>query len=168
VLHNPLPGWMGHARPFDFELAYEPAPGMQAFVTSSPSVIALAAMEGALSVWDHLELTDVRTKSLALTDLFIALVETRLPGVFELVTPREHTLRGSQVSLRHVDGYAIVQALIDGNVIGDFRAPDICRFGFAPLYVRFVDVFDAVERLVHVMTSESYREARFAARRAVT
>ena len=168
TLQNPLPGWMGHARPFDFELEYEPAPGMQAFVTSSPSVIALAAMEGALSVWDHVEMRDVRAKSLAMTDLFIALVEDRLPGAFELVTPREHARRGSQVSLRHHNGYAVIQALIERGVIGDFRAPDICRFGFAPLYLRYVDVFDAVEHLAHVITHETFRDVRFAVRHAVT
>jgi kynureninase len=168
ILENPFPGWMGHARPFDFELAYEPAEGMQAFVTSSPSIIALAAMEGALSVWDRASMDQVRTKSLAMTDLFIALVEKRLPGVFELVTPREHAKRGSQVALRHADGYAVIQSLIERGVIGDFRAPDICRFGFAPLYLRYVDVFDAVEHIAQVMTSETFLDPRFAVRNAVT
>ena len=168
ILENPFPGWMGHARPFDFELAYEPAKGMQAFVTSSPSIIALAAMEGALSVWDRASMEQVRTKSLAMTDLFIALVEERLPGVFELVTPREHAQRASQVALRHADGYAVIQSLIERGVIGDFRAPDICRFGFAPLYLRYVDVFDAVEHIAQVMTSESFLDPRFAVRNAVT
>lgn len=168
VLENPFPGWMGHARPFDFELAYEPAKGMQAFVTSSPSIIALAAMEGALSVWDQASIEQVRTKSLAMTDLFIALVEERLPGVFELVTPREHAKRGSQVALRHADGYAVIQALVERGVIGDFRAPDICRFGFAPLYLRYVDVHDAVEHIAQVMISEVFLDPRFAVRNAVT
>ena len=167
-LRNPLPGWLGHARPFDFELSYEPAEGMQAFVTSSPSILALAALDGALDIWDRASITQVRTKSLALTDLFIQLVEERLPGVFDLVTPLDHVKRGSQVSLRHPDGYAIIQALIEVGVIGDFRAPDICRFGFAPLYVRFVDVYDAVDRLTSVMTSEAFRDPRFAVRHAVT
>jgi len=168
ILENPFPGWMGHARPFDFELAYEPAKGMQAFVTSSPSIIALAAMEGALSVWDRASMEQVRAKSLAMTDLFIALVEERLPGVFELVTPREHARRASQVALRHADGYAVMQSLIERGVIGDFRAPDICRFGFAPLYLRYVDVFDAVEHIAQVMTSKSFLDPRFAVRNAVT
>lgn len=168
VLENPFPGWMGHARPFDFELAYEPAKGMQAFVTSSPSIIALAAMEGALGVWDQASIEQVRTKSLAMTDLFIALVEERLPGVFELVTPREHAKRGSQVALRHADGYAVIQALVERGVIGDFRAPDICRFGFAPLYLRYVDVHDAVEHIAQVMISEVFLDPRFAVRNAVT
>jgi len=168
VLRNPLPGWLGHARPFAFELAYEPADGVQAFVTSSPSIVALAALDGALDIWDRTSMTEVRSKSLAMTDLFIQLVEDRLPGVFEVVTPREHHKRGSQVALRHTEGYAIIQSLIENGVIGDFRAPDICRFGFTPLYLRFVDVFDAVERIVGVMDAESFRDPRFMVRNAVT
>ena len=168
VLENPLPGWLGHARPFDFELEYEPAKGMQAFVTSSPSIIALAALDGALDVWDHVTMTQVRTKSLALTDLFMALVGEQLPGVFGIATPTEHERRGSQVSLRHVDSYGIVQALIERGVIGDFRDPDLCRFGFAPLYVRYVDAYDAVAHLVEVMASGSFRDERFAIRSRVT
>ena len=167
-LRNPLPGWLGHARPFDFELTYEPAEGMQAFVTSSPSIVALAALDGALDIWDQTSMDEVRAKSLALTDLFIQLVDERLPGVFDLVTPLEHARRGSQVALRHPEGYGIIQALIEARVIGDFRAPDICRFGFTPLYLRFVDVYDAVERIVGVMESESFRDPRFAVRNAVT
>jgi kynureninase len=168
VLENPLPGWLGHARPFDFELAYEPAQGMQAFVTSSPSIIALAALDGALDVWDHATMSQVRTKSLALTDLFIQLVHERLPGQFDVVTPLDHALCGSQLSLRHSDGDAIIQALIEIGVIGDFRAPDICRFGFTPLYVRYVDVYEAVDRMVEVMAGGSFRDPRFAVRNAVT
>ena len=168
VLENPLPGWLGHARPFDFELEYEPAAGMQAFVTSSPSIIALASLDGALDVWDRVSIHQARTKSLALTDLFIELVEERLPGVFNLVTPREHERRGSQVALAHDDGYGIVQALIERGVVCDFRAPDICRFGFAPLYIRFVDVYDAVEILVEVMEGATYRDDRYSVRNPVT
>ena len=110
----------------------------------------------------------VRTKSLALTDLFIDLIEERLPGVFEVVTPREHAKRGSQVALRHDHGYGVIQALIDRGVIGDFRAPDICRFGFTPLYLRFVDVFDAVEHIAEVIDDASYLDERYAVRSAVT
>lgn len=168
LLRNPLPGWLGHARPFDFELDYDAAPGMQAFVTSSPSIVALAALDGALDVFDDASMSELRAKSLALTDLFIDLVEARLPGVFEVVTPREHHRRGSQVALRHRDGYGIIQALIERGVIGDFRDPDICRFGFAPLYVRYVDVFDAVEHLVQVMERAEYAAERFSKRNPVT
>lgn len=168
ALENPLPGWLGHARPFDFELDYEPAPGMQAFVTSSPSILALASLEGALEVFERISMDQVRSKSLALTDLFIALVEERLGGLFDIVTPRDHARRASQVALRHDEAYAIIQSLIDRNVIGDFRAPDICRFGFTPLYLRYVDVYDAVEHLSRVMRSESYLDPRFSVRKSVT
>ena len=168
TLKNPFPGWLGHARPFDFERTYEPAQGMQAFVTSSPSIVALAALDGALDVWDQVTVAQVRTKSLAMTDLFMALVEERLSGVLEIVTPRDHSVRGSQVALRHAQAYAIIQALIERKVIGDFRDPDICRFGFTPLYLRFVDVFDAVEHLVEVMATEAYRNPCSGVRKAVT
>jgi kynureninase len=167
-LRNPLPGWLGHARPFDFELTYEAADGMQAFVTSSPSIVALAALDGALDIWDRTTIAEVRAKSLAMTDLFLQLVEERLPGVFDVATPLEHVKRGSQVALRHPEAYGIIQALIENRVIGDFRAPDICRFGFTPLYLRFVEVFDAVERIVGVMESGSFRDSRFTVRNAVT
>jgi kynureninase len=113
-------------------------------------------------------MSQVRAKSLALTDLFIQLVDERLPGQFDVVTPLDHALRGSQVSLRHSDGYAIIQALIESGVIGDFRAPDICRFGFTPLYVRYIDVYEAVDRMVEVMAVGSFRDPRFAVRHAVT
>jgi kynureninase len=168
TLKNPFPGWLGHARPFDFERTYEPAQGIQAFVTSSPSIVALAALDGALDVWDQVTVAQVRTKSLAMTDLFMALVEERLSGVLEIVTPRDHSVRGSQVALRHAQAYAIIQALIERKVIGDFRDPDICRFGFTPLYLRFVDVFDAVEHLVEVMATEAYRNPCFGVRKSVT
>ena len=110
----------------------------------------------------------LRSKSLALTDLFITLVEERLEGQFEVVTPRDHARRGSQVSLRHGESYGIIQALIARGVTGDFRDPDIARFGFAPLYLRFVDVYDAVDHLVEVMANAEYRHESFTHRNPVT
>ena len=168
LIENPLPGWLGHARPFDFERGYVAAPGVQAFVTSSPSVIALSALDGALDAFAGVSMDDVRVKSLALTDLFIELVEARLPGAFTLVTPRDHARRGSQVALRHDDAYGIIQALIARGVIGDFRAPDVCRFGFTPLYLRFVDVYDAVTHLVEVLEGAEHRDPAYATRNPVT
>jgi kynureninase len=168
ILENPLPGWHGHARPFDFDLDFEPAKGMQAYATSSPPIVAFAALDGALDVWDHVNIHQVRAKSLAMTDLFMSLVAERLNGIFDIVTPTDHTKRGSQVALRHDEAYGIIQALIERNVIGDFRDPDICRFGFTPLYLRFVDVYDAVEHLVGVMKAEEFRDLRFAERKNVT
>ena len=165
---NPLPGWLGHARPFDFESAFTPAPGIRGLVTSTPSILALAALDGALDVFDGVDLAAVRAKSLALTDLFITLVEERLAGALSLVTPRDHARRGSQVAWRHPAAFGIVQALIARGVVGDFRAPDIARFGFAPLYVRFVDVLDAVEHLAAVLEGGEHLDARYATRPAVT
>lgn len=165
---NPLPGWLGHARPFDFELDYESAQGMRKFVTSSPSIIALASLDGSLDVWDKAPMDQVRKKSLGLTDLFIDLVEERLPGEFRVVTPREHAKRGSQVALAHPEAYGVVQALIERRVIGDFREPDICRFGFTPLYLRYADVYDAVERLVDVIQTKAHLDAKFQTRNPVT
>ncbi len=168
VVRNPLPGWLGHARPFDFEMTFEPAKGVRSFLTSSPSILGLAALDGALDVFDRTSMAELREKSLGLTDLFIELVESRLPEVFEVVTPREHDRRGSQVALRHDEAYGIVQAMIANGVIGDFRDPDIARFGFTPLYLRYVDVFDAVERLVEVMGSRTYEVSAYRVRNAVT
>ncbi len=168
AIKNPLPGWLGHARPFDFEPSYEPAAGVRAFVTSSPSIVALAALDGALNVFDRASMEQIRRKSLALTDLFIELVETNLPGVFEIITPRDHARRGSQVSMSHPDAYGIVQSMIARGVIGDFRAPDVARFGFTPLYLRFADVHDAVDVLVDVMSSRAYLEPAFSVRKSVT
>jgi kynureninase len=168
VVKNPLPGWLGHARPFDFEMTYEAAKGIRSFVTSSPSIVGMAALDGALDVFDRTSVAELRQKSLALTDLFIELVESRLPGVFEIATPREHDRRGSQVALRHPEAYGIVQAMIAKGVIGDFRDPDIARFGFTPLYLRYADVYDAVEQLVGVMESHAYEDPAYRVRNAVT
>ena len=130
----------------------------------------MAALESGVDTVTSASMDAIRAKSIALTNLFIELVEDRLSGQgFTLVTPRDAGQRGSQVSFAHsADGYAIMQALIARGVIGDFRAPDILRFGFTPLYTRFVDVWDAVDRLSQVMTSGEWRDARFKVRAAVT
>lgn len=167
-VNNPLPGWLGHARPFDFEITYEATQGIRKFVTSSPSILALAALDGALEVFEKTTMAEVRKKSLALTDLFIKLVEERLPGQFNVVTPRDHAKRGSQVALAHPEAYGIVQALIKRGVTGDFRAPDIARFGFTPLYLRYVDVYDSVEHLVQIMEYSEHQADEFKVRNAVT
>ena len=171
---QPLSGWLGHSAPFAFATDYDPAPGMMRFICGTPPILSMAALECGvdtlLAAGPHGGMHAIRGKSLALTDLFIALVEERCAKHrFGIVTPREHAQRGSQVSLSHPeDGYAIMQALIARGVIGDFRPPDILRFGFTPLYTRFVDVFDAVEYLVQVMTSGEWKDARFSVRAAVT
>jgi kynureninase len=171
---QPLSGWLGHAAPFEFTPDYRPAGGVARFICGTPSPIALAVLEcgvdTVLAAGPLGGMAALRAKSLALTDLFIALVEQRCGGRgFELQTPREPALRGSQVSLWREEGaYAIVQALIARGVVGDFRAPGILRFGFTPLYVRFVDVWEAVEHLLQVLQTGEWREARFNQRAAVT
>ena len=171
-LEQPITGWWGHARPFDMVLDYEPAPGVTRMTVGTPPVLALSALETALEVFEGVTMADLRAASLSLTDLFIALVDERLPGVaeggFEVVTPRDHARRGSQVALRHPDAYGIVQALIARGVVGDFRSPDIVRFGFAPLYVTHADVFDAVEHLVGVLEKGEHLEPAYASRNPVT
>ena len=165
---QPITGWFGHRSPFAMARDYERMDGIGAFASGTPPVLALSALEAALEAFDDMSVADLRTRSLALTDLFISLVEERLPGVFEIVTPREHERRGSQVSLRHDAAYGVVQALIAREVIGDFRDPDIARFGFAPLYNTLDDVRVAVERLDAVMANEEHLDPAYAERNAVT
>ncbi|MFJ5117868.1 MULTISPECIES: kynureninase [unclassified Kitasatospora] len=163
---QPLSGWFGHARPFAFEPGYDARAGIGRFLTSSPSLLGQAALEASLDVWERADLGAVRAKSLALTDLFVALVEG-LDGI-EVATPREHARRGSQIALRHADGYPVVQALIARGVIGDFRAPDLMRFGFTPLYLTYTDVWDAARHLAGVLESGEWRQERFGRRGEVT
>ncbi len=167
-LDQPLSGWMGHARPFDMELGYEPVAGVGRLASGTPPVLALSALEAALGVFDGVDPAELRAASLSLTDYFIELVDVRLGGALEVVTPREHARRGSQVSLRHPDAYGIVQALVARRVVGDFRTPDVARFGFAPLYVTHADVYDAVDHLVAVMAEEEFRRPEYATRNVVT
>ncbi|MCW2848329.1 MAG: kynureninase [Marmoricola sp.] len=165
---QPITGWFGHATPFAMARDYEPVPGVGRFASGTPPVLALSALEAALEAFDGVSLASLRDRSLELTDLFIALVEERLPGVFEIATPREHERRGSQVSLRHPSAYGVVQALIARDVIGDFRDPDIARFGFAPLYNTTDDVRTAVERLAAVIANAEHADPAYASRNAVT
>ena len=171
---QPLSGWLGHAAPFDFAADYRPAAGITRYVCGTPPVLSLAALECGLDSVLAAEpfggMQALRDKSLALSGLFAQLVEARCAGHgLTLASPRDDALRGSQVCFAHeTAGYAIVQALIARGVIGDFRAPDILRFGFTPLYVRFVDVWDAVEHLAQVLHSGEWKQARFGQRSAVT
>jgi kynureninase len=165
-LRLPLTGWLGHAEPFAFESGYRPASGIARAVVGTPPILSLAALEMGIDVALEAPMQLVRAKSLRLAEMFIALME-REAG-FRLLTPREPTARGSQVAFAHSDGYAIMQALIERGVIGDFRAPDVLRFGLAPLYVRYVDVWDAVATLHDVMRTGAWRDARFQQRRNVT
>ncbi|MDX6748848.1 kynureninase [Geminicoccaceae bacterium 1502E] len=169
VARQPLAGWMGHARPFAFDWHYEPAPGIDRFLAGTPPILSLAALAKGVALMAEADMAALRRKSLAMGELLIALFEERLAGHgFELASPREAERRGSQVSLAHEHGYPVMQALIARSVIGDFRAPDLLRFGFAPLYNRHMDVWRAVETLEAVMREESWKDPRFAERAAVT
>jgi kynureninase len=167
-LEQPVPGWMGHARPFDMTPDYQPAAGVARMASGTPPVLALSALDVALEVFDGLSTDLVREASVSLTDYFIALVDERLGAQVEVVTPRAPARRGSQVSLRHAEAYGVVQALIARGVVGDFRTPDVARFGFAPLYVTHTDVYDAVEHLVAVLTHKEFARPEYATRNAVT
>lgn len=164
---QPITGWIGHARPFAMARDYEPAPGIGSWASGTPPVLALSALEAALTAFDGVDSDRLRAASLSLTDFFIELLDRRLPQL-QLVTPRRHQERGSQVSFRHPQAYGIVQALIARGVIGDFRDPDIARFGFAPLYVRHVDVLTAVEELEAVLAAGEFDDPAYADRNPVT
>jgi kynureninase len=160
---QPLTGWFGHADPFAFDPRYAPAEGIGRFLVGTPPLLSFAGLQAALETWEKVDLGELRAKSGSLTALFIDL----LPDL-DLATPEEPDTRGSQVSFRHPDGYPIVQALIDRGVIGDFRAPDIMRFGFAPLYLSHTDVWAAATALKDILATESWRDLRYTTRAAVT
>ncbi|WP_300552459.1 kynureninase [Maricaulis sp.] len=162
-----LSGWLGHKAPFAFSDHYEAGHGIDRFQCGTPGILGMAALEVGLDLMLHADMQAIRSKSQALGDLFIERVEARCPQ-FELVSPRDCTGRGSQVSIAHKEGYAIMQALIDRGVIGDFRAPDILRFGFTPLYTRFRDAADAVDILADIMAQDSWTAPQYAVRGAVT
>jgi kynureninase len=159
----PLTGWHGHADPFGLEPHYAPADGITRGRIGTPAVLGMLALEAALDVWDGVGLAAVRAKSLALTDLVIGYAERHLAGFgVEPVTPREHERRGSQVALRMPHAYEVTQALIARGVVGDFRAPDLLRLGFAPLYLSFAEVWGAMELLGDVLASAAYRDPAYA------
>jgi kynureninase len=161
---NVLSGWYGHAEPFAFETGFRPAEGVGRFAVSTPHVLSFAALEAALDVWERVPMDQVRAKSMALTSLFVDLVGDAL----KLASPADAESRGSQICFHHPDGYPIMRALIDRGVHGDFRAPDILRFGFAPLYIGYADVYDAAATLLEVLDKELWREEKYAQRLAVT
>jgi len=166
---QPLYGWLGHAAPFEFAASYRPAAGIRQYVVGSPPILALAALEEGVDLLLQVDLAQLRAKSVALTDAFIARVEARCEGLgLVLATPRDPARRGSQVSFAHEHGYALMQALIARGVVGDFRAPDLIRFGFTPLYIRHVDVWDAAEILREVLVTGEWRRPEFQNRAAVT
>ena len=167
-LRNPLQGWMGHAAPFAFVDDYQPARGILKFLTGTPSILSLAALEAGLDTFEGIAMRDLQSKSGKLSQLFIDEVEARCGDEVRLASPRDPAQRGSHVVFAHPEGYAVMQALIARGVIGDFRAPDLMRFGFAPLYNRFADMVRAAEILAEILASREWDQPRFKAKAKVT
>jgi kynureninase len=170
---------MGHEAPFAFDLDYRPGLGIERMRCGTPPVIALTALDAALDVWDDVSMDDIRAASIGLIDLFIREVEGRCPDLklasprngvsdLKLASPRNGVRRGSQVSFRHEQGYAIMQALIARGVIGDFRAPDSIRFGFTPLYLGEAEVLGAVDILEDIMTRRLWDQPEYRRKALVT
>ena len=157
---QPLSGWWGHAAPFAFDRDFRPDAGIKRFLCGTQPIISMRGVDAALDAMEGVEVAALRSKSLALTELFIARISTLLPGL-DIVTPRQPALRGSQIGIAFDRGYAVVQAMIERGVIGDFRAPNLMRFGFAPLYLKFAEVWDAAEILGECIDAEVWREPRF-------
>ena len=166
---QPLAGWLGHHAPFEFAAEYRPAASIDRFAVGTPSIVALSALEVGIDTVLSAGIDALRVKSIALTNLFIEMVEKRCTALgLSLASPRSSSLRGSQVCFSHPHAYAVMQALIQRGVIGDFRAPDIVRFGFAPLYVSYADVWDAGEALHQVLAEREWQRTEFQTREAVT
>lgn len=162
-----LAGWLGHAAPFDFDTAYRPADAVRRLRVGTPPVLQMAALDAAMDVWDIASIHDVRARALELSERLIAGVEAACPGL-ALASPREGARRGSQVSFRHPRGYAVMQALIARGVVGDFRAPDILRFGITPLYLGEAEIDRCVATLAEVLDRRLWDDPAYAARAAVT
>jgi len=167
-LQNPLQGWMGHAEPFAFVDDYRPAKGILKFLTGTPSILALAALDAGLRSFDGIAMRDLAAKSRSLSKLFVFEVEARCGGEVRLESPRDPAQRGSHVVFGHPEGYAVMQALIARGVIGDFRAPDLMRFGFAPLYNSHVEMVHAAEILEKILATREWDQPRFRQRAKVT
>jgi kynureninase len=166
---QPLTGWWSHAAPFAFEQDYRPAPGIAQMLSGTQPVLSMAVAEAGIDIAVRAPIDAVREKSSRLGDLFLTLVEASCGGHgLQIACPREARQRGSQVSLRHPAAYAIMRALIDRGVVGDFRAPDVLRFGLTPLYLRYADVHRAVAVLEEIITTEAWRRPEYAQRLAVT
>ncbi|MGI9374313.1 MAG: kynureninase [Hyphomicrobiales bacterium] len=162
-----LSGWMGHEQPFAFDLDYTPAKGIARMRVGTPPVIALSALEASLDIWESVDMAAVWARSRGLSELFIEQVEAKCPQL-KLFSPRNPNARGSQISFCFEDGYAVMQALIADNVIGDFRQPDVLRFGFTPLYIDEDDIVEAVARLHNILDKRLWDTPEFKAMKAVT
>ena len=168
-IDQPLTGWFGHAEPFRFDDGYRRAEGIRHMLCSTPQMLSMAAFEKALDAFAGVSMTEVEHKGRALGELMIELYDERLAALgCGLATLRDGARRGNHVSFTNRSGYAVMQALIQRGVIGDFRAPDVMRFGFGPLYVRFVDIYDAVSAIGDILESGAYNDEAVGERQAVT
>ena len=166
---QPLTGWMGHIQPFEFVVNYQPANDICKYICGTPPIIAYKAIESGLTVFEQVSMNVVREKSIKLSEMFIQLMQQEcIKFGFELFSPRNAEQRGSQVSFTHGNGFSIMQTLISHSVVGDFRQPNILRFGFSPLYMRFEDVWDAVICLREIMQTKEWQSEQFNKRGYVT
>jgi kynureninase len=169
IASPPLTGWFGHAEPFAFEQSFRPAAGISRAAVGTPPILSLAALEVGVDLMLEAPMDELRRKSLSLTGLFAQLIEQQAAAFgFEIMSPRADEARGSQVCLRHEAAWPIMQALIEAGIIGDFRAPDILRFGFAPLYIGYADAWDAVDALQRIMELALWRAPKYQVKAAVT
>jgi kynureninase len=166
---QPVQGWMGHQAPFAFSPDYQPAEGITRFLTGTPPILSMAALDAALELFADVSMEALRDKSIQLSECFLALLAQHadLAGL-QLLSPRQASRRGSQLAFAHPEAYGISRALADAGVLVDFRSPDVLRFGFAPLFLRFQDIQQAVEKLASIMATGQYRQARYQHRQKVT
>jgi kynureninase len=166
-LVSPLRGWMGHSAPFNFADDYSPAPGIARFLAGTPPILGMAALEAAIDALGAADMDSIWAKSVALFHLFSTLAADLCPELL-CITPAEASRRGSHIAFRHAAAFQLCQALIERGVIGDFRAPDVIRFGLSPLYLRFEDVWNAVQQCASILRSGEWRDSRFQVRAKVT
>jgi len=168
-IHQPLSGWMGHKSPFGFNPEYAAAPGIRKFLSGTPNILSLTALDAALDVFDGVDMRQVEAKSHALSSLFLELIsQSKYLTPLECISPATCEARGSQLAFSHEDAYAISQALIDRQVVVDFRAPNIIRFGFTPLYLRYEDIWSAVNIFEKIIRQKLYQEPQYQIRNKVT
>ena len=169
AIRSPLTGWMGHAEPFAFEDGYRPAAGIRGQITGTPPILGLTALEAGVDLQLQADPALVEAKGLALAELFVAEALARAGDAdLALTGPRDAAARGLHVSFAHPQGYAVVQAMMARGIVGDFRAPDIARFGFSPLFLSYAQVWDAADALAEVLASRAWDQPRFHRRAAVT
>ena len=166
-LVSPLPGWMGHSAPFDFAEVYHPAAGMSRFLAGTPPILSMAALEAGIETFSGINMDQLWTKSSMMFDLFSSMIKDRCAEL-ECITPSDPSRRGSHIAFRHPQAFQLCQALIEAGIIGDFRAPDVIRFGLTPLYLRFADIWHAVEQCVAILETGRWRQDRFQMRAKVT